>query len=1352
MILFATLLPAKILPAMVFARGCLATLIRILMMLPGMRYVASVSGAASYPPQGCRILIGVALLGIVVGAADANESEDFFEARIRPVLVGTCFRCHGETKTGGSLRVDTRDNLMKGGDSGAAIVPGKPEESLLIQAIRRGSDVSAMPPDKAQALRADQIADFAKWIRDGAVWPSRSAKFVAERHWAFEPLGHPAVPEVKDKAWNRSSIDRFIRQRQEAANLRPAAVADKRTLIRRATLDLTGLPPTAEDIEEFLSDESPDAFEVVVDRLLRSPAYGEHWGRHWLDVVRYADTAGETADYPAPHAWRYRNYVVDSLNADLPYDQFVREQIAGDVLATRRPDVRYSEQIKATGYLAISRRFGFDSENYHHLTIQDTIDTLGQSILGLSLGCARCHDHKFDPVTMQDYYALFGIFDSTRYPFPGSEQKQKIRSLALLVPPSEVHSRWREHETRVATLTDQLQRLGQAVPPGLLRSLHDMDGDFELQAPAAGGSNGVLVPPWQYEGPIAVTNAAQSPYKNVYTAGRSGASIANDAGPYRIVQAIHPRRTANAKPLFHVNLDFRVAAPGGDRTGVHRFVLGDLAGHAVVELAISAESIAAQVGDKFETLATLKPNTWHNLQLSVDLQGKRLSGRVGVPGAVSEFVGVPLSNAGDRSIEVVTFAAIPTAEGKLPAWELDNFSIQEAPFPDVTTDAVIATAPGDRPDIKSLSEKLQSLMGIDGDLELQVRDEPPKSPWNPGPNSLVKLTTAAQSPFQNLYPSGELGLQLPNRAEYDGFGLTLSKLPVNADGVLYASFDFRCRDNAANGMGSWRYYLGHGAGSNTAIELFFNDREFFQKQGDDKLPVASLKPGTWYQVRLKINLREKNYVGELSFTEGSKEFSGQLAQGWDGQLDYTFIDSYGHIPGIRPALDADNFFFSDKPLPKLDEANAAANASRATRMEQIAEIRRQMAAVQANAAGLRQELEQVLALGMHPMAYAMAEGTPHHVRLHRRGEPDQPGDEVPRGFLRVLGGGPLPGEVQGSGRIELAEWLTGSANTLPARVIANRVWQYHFGRGLVKTPNDFGIRGMPPTHPELLEHLADELVRSGWSLKSLHRVIMLSAVYQQACLASAEDTNTARDATNAGDTGAGDSSGSAENTGSPGNVGATGNNEAVSQSVESRRTPQDLYVGFARRRLSAEEIRDAILVASGGLDNTPGTTHPFPAPTTWGYSQHAPFTAVYDHSKRSVYLMTQRLKRHPFLALFDGADPNATTADRLITTVPTQALFFLNDPFVHALADQWAANALGGLSVVDRGEPARWIDLAYRSAYGRLPDDVERSDAVDFVRGTQAELASGGADQPDRRALAALLRTLLASNEFLHVE
>ena len=370
-------------------------------------------------------MLVMSLLSTSSRSARADERDDFFEAKIRPVLVGTCFRCHGDTKTGGALRIDSREMLLKGGESGPAIVPGKPEESRLIKAIQRQADVSAMPPEKDKALRADQVAAFVAWVKAGAVWPAQTAKFEVAKHWAFEPVRDVAPPVVQDKAWVKSSIDAFIQAKQEAAGVRPAPVADKLTLIRRATFDLTGLPPTPEEVLAFEKDVSPQAFETVVDRLLKSPAYGERWGRHWLDVVRYADTAGETADYPVPLAWRYRNYVIDAFNNDKPYDEFLREQIAGDVLAGQGTHERYAERATATGYLAISRRFGFDSENYHHLTIQDTIDTLGQTVLGLSLGCARCHDHKFDAVSMSDYYALYGIFDSSRYSFPGSEQDRK---------------------------------------------------------------------------------------------------------------------------------------------------------------------------------------------------------------------------------------------------------------------------------------------------------------------------------------------------------------------------------------------------------------------------------------------------------------------------------------------------------------------------------------------------------------------------------------------------------------------------------------------------------------------------------------------------------------------------------------------------------------------------------------------------------------------------------------------------------------------------------------------------------------------------------------------------------------
>ncbi|HRA88112.1 MAG TPA: DUF1549 domain-containing protein, partial [Planctomycetaceae bacterium] len=242
-------------------------------------------------------------------SAHADEADSLFENNIRPVLAGTCFRCHGDGKTSGMLRVDSREALLTGGDSGPAIVPGKPEESLLLRAIQGQDDVSAMPPEKEQTLRPDQIAAFQQWIKDGALWPQQSRKFEGHQHWSFQLVRNPERPVVGDTAWVKNSIDAFIRAKQEAAGVHPTPAADKLTLIRRATFDLTGLPPTPNDIDAFLADSSPQAFENVVDRLLKSPHYGEHWGRHWLDVVRYADTAGETADYPVPLAWRYRNYV-----------------------------------------------------------------------------------------------------------------------------------------------------------------------------------------------------------------------------------------------------------------------------------------------------------------------------------------------------------------------------------------------------------------------------------------------------------------------------------------------------------------------------------------------------------------------------------------------------------------------------------------------------------------------------------------------------------------------------------------------------------------------------------------------------------------------------------------------------------------------------------------------------------------------------------------------------------------------------------------------------------------------------------------------------------------------------------
>jgi mono/diheme cytochrome c family protein len=1264
------------------------------------------------PAKVFRWIIAFVMIQTSQFSAVADESTDaLFENHIRPVLVQTCFGCHGDARESGALRVDSQAALMTGGESGPAIVPGKPEESLLIKAIRRHEDVSAMPPAKDKALREDQVVAFEAWIRDGARWPESTAKFEGKKHWAFEPVHDHVAPKVADEAWSKNSIDAFIRARQESAGVSPAQPADKLTLIRRATFDLTGLPPTPADIEAFQADESPNAFEKVIDRLLASPRYGERWGRHWLDVVRYADTAGETADYPVPLAWRYRNYVIDAFNTDKPYDQFLQEQIAGDIMAGQQSPDRYAELITATGYLAISRRFGFDSENYHHLTIQDTIDTLGQSALGLSLGCARCHDHKFDPVSMADYYGLYGIFDSSRYAFPGSEQKQKFRSMVPLLPPSDAIPQWREFDQKVATLAVTLEKQKQGVPAAVLRSLNDMDGDFEMQAPAAGGSNGVLVPPWLYEGPIAVTNAAQSPFRNVYARGRVGASIAANAGRYRIAQSLYPRRSAANGSTVAVSLDFRTGASEPDMTGSHIFRIGAYPDSAAVEVLISSQSVALRIDDVIETVATIQPQEWHNLQMTLDLQDRTFFGTISRASSdnpvVASFTGKPLQSHWSG---IVDFAELHSGTGealdmKRPAIEFDNLVVQDQPMLAASTELPLNAS--DTVDTAALQQRLQQLVGLGGDFEVQTANSAPSTPWNAGPNSVVKIDEQSQSPFHNAFAPGKLGVHMPNRGQYDGFGLTLPQLwKTDETPELLTCFDFRCADVSAGGDGSWRYYIGHGPGNSAAVELYFNGSQFFHRSGDAREAVAPLTVGEWYQVQLKLDLKARRFEGTLTSRTSHVPFQGDVSTGWDGIVDYSFIDSYGHIGGVRPALDVDNYEIGTKPYPTFDAVAAAEQTQEtAARRAEADTIRQQLVAIQSSTQQAAEELNRLLSDGPFPMAYGMAEGTPHSVHLQMRGEPSQPGALVPRSFVKSLGGEALPETVSGSGRMELATWLTRPDHPLTARVISNRVWQYHFGRGLVKTPNDFGVRGLPPTHPELLDHLAAEFVRRGWSIKSLHRLIMLSRTYQQ----SSENVSAA--------------------------------------SADSGVDTSDLYTHFARRRLSAEEIRDSILAVTGELDAEPGKEHPFPSPVSWGFSQHGPFSAVYDHNKRSVYLMTQRLKRHPFLALFDGADPNASTADRLGTTVPTQALFFLNDPFLHAKAEAWSKRLMAEVAT-----ETQQIETVYVAALGRSAAADDQADATAFLAECRIELAALGLDNVQQRALGSWLRTVLGSNEFLHVD
>jgi hypothetical protein len=999
----------------------------------------------------------VATFAIAPAAEPTKEDLAFFENRIRPLLVEHCQKCHGAKKQESGLRLDHREMMLAGGDRGAAIDLADAGGSLLLKAVRHEGDLK-MPEKK---LPAAAIADLAEWIKRGAPWPAeakttsnlRSGPITKEERqfWSFQQPKEASLMEVKDASRISTPIDHFVVAAWEKNGLTPSPPADKRTLLRRTAFDLTGLPPEIEAVNAFVADESPDSFARVIDRLLASPAYGERWGRYWLDVVRYADTAGETADYPVKEAYRYRNYVIDSLNRDKPYDEFVREQIAGDILARSAPRERYAELVTATGYLAISRRFGFDSENYHHLTIQDTIDTLGQSFLGLTLGCARCHDHKFDPVTTSDYYALYGIFESSRYAFPGSEQKQKVRAMAPLLPPEEAAVAWRKYDDRFVVLAKQLETAKQGVPSVKVRSLDDIDGDFELQGVSAGGSRGVLVPPWTYAGEPLITNGAQSPLKNIYRGGAVGAMLPGGEVEHSIAQAIPAYLVKNAKVCI--------------------------------------------------------------------------------------------------------------------------------------------------------------------------------------------------------------------------------------------SFDFKMAPAQAGSKGEYRFFVGNGA-STPAAEIFISSEAVFVRSGDEVKEVRKLKPGQWYQAQLNLDASAKTW--QATIASPGDPFTSEplkMASGFHGEVNHLDFDARGHMPGPRPMLEIDNIAASRVPFPSVDSPLPTLP----------------MPEGEVKVPEVLAQLHPLLENGPCELAYAVVEGTPVNTRIQKRGEPSKLGDEVPRRWLDVLGGDVLAKDNAGSGRLELANWLTRTENPLTARVMVNRLWQHHFSQGLVATENDFGTRGSKASHPELLDCLAVCFQKDGWSMKKMHRRIMLSSVYQ---LSSAEPATTT--------------------------------------------DPANLQLShFPRQRLDAESLRDSLLLLGGNLDRSEGKEQPFPAMATWGFTQHNPFTAVYDSPRRSIYLMTQRLKRHPYLSLFDGADTNASTPRRQDTTVPTQSLFLLNDPFVH---DQSASLARRILATAT-DEPAR-IRLAYEIILTREPTADDLAGEQTFLAEYRKVLSTSNipANQRDVVAWSAVVRTLFTGNGFLFVD
>lgn len=902
---------------------------------------------ANRPPRSLHAVAAIAVFPLLLfgnSATHADEAaERFFEAEIRPLLARHCLECHGEQEQSADLRLDSHEALLRGGESGPVIDPDNLSSSRLLLAVRRSEDL-AMPPD--EELTAPQIRALEHWVELGAPWPAASGPILdprstaAQEHWAFQPV-RPVTPPSMESAWCRNPVDEFVLQRLQEQDLSPSGDADRRTLIRRASLTLTGLPPTIDEVAAFVVDDRPNAFEQLVERLLSSPAYGEQWARHWLDIARYSDTKGYVyarEDRRWVHAWNYRDWVIDAFNDDLSYDRFLLLQLAADQVADRRP-----QDLAAMGFLTIGRRFLGVTRDI----IDDRIDVITRGTMGLTVACARCHDHKYDPVPTDDYYSLYGVLNS-------SEEK-RIALPTTDEPPADWAAELNKRQTAFDT---RYQAERQTAADRCRDKLADyLAVQNRLDTIPAQGFDQVLLPD------DVLPAFARRWEEYLRTTRRSG------------------------HPVFR-----------------HW--------HAFAEL--PAESFAEQAG-----------------RVTAELQS-------------------------------------------LPAADVNARIAAAFPQPPASFDDVIAR----------YAAVLEA-----------VRDE-----WR------ERLQQAEAS---GMDPPAALSSTVDEQLRQVLYG-TQSPCEVPHESIVHTEYLFTTK---------------------VCVDLW-------------KL---------------------------------------------QGQID-AWLQSAPHQPRYALTL-------ADRTVPA-------------------------------------------------------------EPRVFRRGNPKTPGHDVPRSFLSLLAGDEAAPFQQGSGRLELAQAIATADNPLTARVMVNRVWAWHFGQGLVATPSDFGVRAGQPSHPDLLDWLTQDFITHHWSLKHLHRRILLSSTWRQS---SAEPTDV-----------------------------------ELRERIRQRDPSNRLLWRMPLHRLSFEEFRDSILAITEELN-----------PQSGGRPE-----ALFGSSpsfRRSIYGEFDRQFFPTALRVFDVANPDIHIPQRSETTVPQQALFYMNHPLVQDRARQLAASTAGATN-----DEAR-LQQMFERVLLRPPTPGEVQDGLELI-------------------------------------
>ncbi len=971
-----------------------------------------------------------------------DEGEEFFEAKIRPILVQHCLECHGPDKAESDLHLTSRESILVGGKSGPAAVERDPENSLLVNAIGYATELQ-MPPD--DQLDDGQVALLTKWVEIGLPWPKDAAPILradsemvvreADReHWSFRPIENPPLPTVTNTAWPSTSIDSYVLAKLEAANLKPAPSADRATLIRRAYYDLIGLPPTYEEVQAFVVDPSPNAFEKIIDRLLASPRYGERWGRHWLDVARYADTKDGVLMYGdarlRPYAYTYRDYVVRATNEDLPYNQFVQQQLAADLI---EPPVE-SWRLAALGFLTLGRQYDGNT----HDVIDDQIDVMTRGFMGLTVACARCHDHKYDPIPTADYYSLYGVMASCESP-------AELPTIAL----GEASSERDDFECALYGKRYGLNQFVASQHAFLSDVARNRTGDYLVKIAAE----------------------RQDPLENAVFF----LSLApEDLRPSIVIRwrRYLAEHAVPDDPVFGLWQDLMQIDDATSGSTAEAFAT---AAKTVLEKwsTVPGGSESAQCNPL--VLAALQAATLNNRGDVASAYGKLLveiyEKSVPSPRLRGEGQGEGLN---DRSLERPIVAAAPNAEGPSSG----------------------PAVPGPPSPPPPAGEKEHASANDAFDLEVESREQ------------LLALLTSTSSPCH--IPLGQTH-RYTSRAETDQYYAKLAELDLMA---------------AISAVASPR-----------AMVVF------------------------------------------------------------------------------------------DKPEP------------------------------------------------VHP-------------RIFTRGNPTLLGRPVARQFVAIATPGDRQPFSNGSGRLDLAQAITATDNPLTARVIVNRVWMYHFGEPLVSTPSDFGRRSTPPTHPELLDHLATRFVSEGWSLKKLHRWIMLSKAYQMASQVSEADV-------------------------------------AAANAVDPENR---LLWRMNRQRLDFESMRDTLLAVAGRLEDRAGGR---------------PIDIIGDPNVacRTLYGLVDRQSMPSVFRAFDFATPDQSIERRPRTMMPQQALFALNSPF--ALSQAQAVTRRPEIATLqDSSERIRAI---YRAVLAREPDESELNASLEFV-------TLPAAPQSALSNWEQFAQVLMSSNELMYVD